>query len=258
MVVKAGGDVIDDSFSAGGNQSGLLESVKDINQSGARVIFCYGAQHRLSSEMERLGMTPEFVNGLRVSNADFMQKVYLPVIYFVGGMLAKFFSGKAAKDTLFFGDAAYGRRISEQLGFVGEFEVAGYSVIRCLNKGQVAVVSPVALSVDSEQGFGPRGLLNLNADSIASGMAEYHNAAALYLATNVDGVVLNSHPIESLTVNDCRQLVASGAISGGMAQKVANAARAVDHGVPKAVIFNGVTGSLYNAMEGRSGTAIVK
>lgn len=243
FVVKAGGDVLDENPS-------FLQDVKNL-AGYCKVVFVYGAQKELDREMEKHGLTPQRINGLRVTTADTMDKVYIPVMTQKGEDIAAILNAG-----LFLG-GVYARKVSDELGFVGEVTHIDNAVVEYLKEGKIAVVSPLAKAIDGS-GYGADGLLNCNADNVACGLSVHLKADGLYLATNVEGVLSDGMVYSLLSYTTAKNLISSGQITGGMLQKVINAVTAVEAGVPYAVIFNGIKPqhNLFNATSWKSGTII--
>ncbi len=243
FVVKAGGDVLDSSYA-------IIGDVKALSDYGAKVVFVYGAQAELNKRMEQLGMVPEFVNGLRVTSAEFMERIYIPVMSERGKAIPS-----QIPDSGLFIAGVCAEKLDWKLGYVGEAVHVDRKVKDFLENGKVAVLSPLAKSNKCWEGFGIEGYLNCNADNVAARLAVYFKPEAFYMATNVDGVLIDGSAKSYLTAEDAKDLVSSGKISGGMMQKVNNAVLAAEKGI-NAVIFNGLKGSLLDAIEGKTGTRI--
>ena len=242
VVVKAGGDVLDRS-------TALLDDVKAIREQGAKVALVYGGSGELSSRMRENGLKPKFRDGMRVTDEETM-KIYMPVMKQRGDDIAAYL-GNA--ETLISG---YARRL-EGLGYVGEFlQDSERSAAGIIEKGRIAVVSPMAKSLIPEEGY--HGMLNCNADSMARGIALSLNPDRFLLATNVEGVMADNQLIREICYEEARTLVNEGHVTGGMMQKVLNAVSYSERTGGNAHIFNGTEkGCLTSAISGEnSGTRI--
>ncbi len=122
------------------------------------------------------------------------------------------------------------------LGFVGEPDKVDTKVLdTVLGKELIPVLAPVATSADGET-------YNVNADTFAGAIAGALGAKRLLLLTDVPGVLdKNKNLIKSLSVEDCRRLIADGTVTGGMIPKIETCIYAVERGVEGVVILDGKT-----------------
>ncbi len=248
FVIKAGGDVLD-------GHNTIAEDIKMITKHGANVAFVYGSKSELSTEERRHGLMPEFIGGLRVSSAAFMEKVYVPVMERRGASLTSDFP-----DAEFFLVGAFARKVDDpRLAYVGRANDTDKSVVDYFNNGtngRVAVVSSLAKSIIEGGGYGQNDLLNCNADDVAAVLAIGLHAHELYLATNVSGVKINDEHIPSLGYDNARIRINHGQITDGMIPKIQSAATVAENGIPT-IIFDGrEPHAVLYAMHGRIGTVI--
>ncbi len=120
------------------------------------------------------------------------------------------------------------------LGFVGEPSRVNPHILASLEQsGMIPVIAPI--------GWGPNGeTFNINADTAAGAVASAVGATRLLMLTDVVGVLdKNGELIPELTVQQTRELIADGTISGGMIPKVETCLQAVENGVDAAVILDG-------------------
>jgi acetylglutamate kinase len=83
---------------------------------------------------------------------------------------------------------------------------------------------------------------NVNADTFAGAIAGALKAKRLLLLTDVPGVLdKNKNLIKSLSVEDCRRLIADGTATGGMIPKIETCIYAIERGVEGVVILDGKT-----------------
>jgi acetylglutamate kinase len=106
-------------------------------------------------------------------------------------------------------------------------------------------------------GLGPEGAYNVNADAVAAALAVELEAEYLFLLTDVDGLLKDGSPIESLAPEECEGYVASGLAAGGMVPKLRAAMEAARGGVGARIMNGNRRGTLAGAIAGeRIGTLI--
>ncbi len=122
------------------------------------------------------------------------------------------------------------------LGYVGEPDKVDTKVLdTVLGKELIPVLAPVATSVEGDT-------YNVNADTFAGAIAGALRAKRLLLLTDVPGVLdKNKNLIKSLSVEDCRRLIADGTATGGMIPKIETCIYAIERGVEGVVILDGKT-----------------
>ncbi len=235
MVIKLGG-----AAAAGGDVDAVLQDIVLLRFVGMRPVLVHGGGPEISSWQERMGMTPRFVDGLRVTDAATMEVVKMVLTGKVGPDLVSRIHrlggsaiGLSGEDgpTLLVRPA---RSESEvDLGRVGEVDHVNVEpVLSILDQGRVPVVASIGLGYDGE-GY------NVNADTVAAELAVALRATKLILLTDVDGVHDRDGTLLSELDRDrAGELAASGVITGGMLPKVKAALRALD-GVEAAHIIDG-------------------
>ena len=139
------------------------------------------------------------------------------------------------------------------VGQVGEIEAIDPSVVKALQDDQfIPVISPIGFGAQNES-------YNINADLVASKLAEILKAEKLMLLTNIKGVLdKEGNLLTDLTARRIDELVADGTISGGMLPKIAgaldaaksgvNAVHIVDGRVPHAMLLEILTEQAYGTM----------
>jgi acetylglutamate kinase len=231
----------------------LKESfAKDIvllNFIGIKTTIVHGGGPMISATMEKMGKTPMFVQGQRVTDRETMDIVEMVL----GGLVNKEIvsrinnhGGKAVglsgKDAgLIKAKKKIIRKSSESgideiidIGLVGEVTHVDPHIISCLEKdGFIPVISPV--------GVGPKGeTLNINADYIAASVASALKAEKLILLTDVPGIMdKKGKIISTVTKRQTKKLFDDGTITGGMMPKVQACLRAIEGGVTKTHIIDG-------------------
>ncbi len=215
---------------------------------GIRVAIVHGGGPKISVTMEKMGKTPTFVQGQRVTDAETMDIVEMVL----GGLINKEIvslinahGGKAvglsgkdgglirAKRTVLRKPSGAGEEVID-IGLVGEVTSIEPEVIRCLEReGFIPVISPI--------GTGPKGeTLNINADFAAASVASALRAEKLILLTDVPGIIdEEGKTISTLKRERAKKLIHDGTIKGGMLPKVHACMKAIDGGVAKTHIIDG-------------------
>jgi len=250
VVIKYGGNVltpVDGEPMTVGELAGEAEALASFAQDvvlmrsvGMLPVVVHGGGPQIGDLMAKLGKVPEFVDGMRVTDAETLEIASMVLIGKVNreivsamnvhGSLAVGLSGEDANMiTATARDAA--------LGFVGDVEVVDPSILqRLLAQGLIPVVATIAGDAKGQS-------YNINADAVAGAIAAALHAEKLVCLTDVTG--LRADPddpgsrLAQISVDEIDAMVASGAASSGMIPKVEACARAVRAGVPRAHILDG-------------------
>jgi len=231
VVLKVGGNQVDDrSF-----LDGLASTVAAMEE---RVVVVHGGGKEVAALQERLGLTPQYVEGLRVTDDASLAVVEMVLSGLVNKRLVAHFLA-AGVDAIGLSGVDLGlvrvekmRHPAGDLGWVGEVvEVRSDRLVWFLERGIVPVISPISLGRDGHT-------YNVNADHVATAVARAIGAVALLFVTDVPGVLVNGQVVERLTATQAEALIADGTIAGGMVPKVRSALAAVTAGVPEARIVD--------------------
>lgn len=238
IVVKYGGSaMIDDEL-----KRHVIQDVTLLKLVGFKPIIVHGGGKEISKWVEKAGMIPEFVNGLRKTDAATMEiaemvlnKVGKSLVSMVEelGVLAISVSGKDGG--LLKVDKKYSD--GQDIGYVGDIkEVNPKILFDLIEKDFLPIVCPIGLDDNYET-------YNINADDAACAIAKAVNAEKLAFLTDIEGVYADpedkSTLISELSIDEARELLASGHIGGGMLPKLANCIDAVENGVSRVHILDG-------------------
>ena len=236
VVVKYGGAAMTDPDLAGL----FAQDVVLMRSVGMRPVVVHGGGPQIGELMQRLGMQPEFREGLRVTDADTLDvarmvlvgKVNRDIVSAINvhGPLAVGLSGEDA------GLLTASARDPE-LGYVGDVEAVNPGIIdRLLAEELVPVVATIGTDLEGQA-------YNINADTDAGAVAEAVRAEKLVYLTDVVGVLSDvSNPfslIPTATADELDTLVKEGVLTGGMIPKIASCTQAVRNGVKHAHILDG-------------------
>jgi acetylglutamate kinase len=227
-----------------------------LAQAGLHVTVVHGGGKEISRLLERLGLTPAFIDGLRVTNAEAMVATEMVLSGSINKDLVSRITlngapalGISGRDGHLLEATALRGSNGADLGLTGEVRsVQTRAVEAILQAGFLPVISPVGETAE--------GLpLNLNADYAAAALAGALGAERCIFLTDVPGVKKNGAVIPRLTPAEVKELITEGTISGGMIPKVQCAVRALSAGCPSAVICDAarpwvVTSAIIGANDG--------
>jgi acetylglutamate kinase len=246
VVIKYGGSILGDHRSpAEGRIAGtVVEDLVLLAGAGVLPVLVHGGGPEISRWLERLGRTPRFIDGLRVTDDETMEIVEMVLCgrankTLVGRVTAAGGSavGLSGRDARLFEAAPL--LDPPGLGRVGGIVAVHPEIIHTLSgAGHLPVVASVGFDAAGEP-------LNLNADHAAAALAAALGASKLILLTDVEGIRRERDGREELlsvlTIEDARTLEGEGVIAGGMIPKVDAALAALAGGVASAHIINGET-----------------
>ncbi|MGC8744804.1 MAG: acetylglutamate kinase [Verrucomicrobiia bacterium] len=245
FVVKYGGSFMDSPDPS--VRTGVARDIVFLEAVGINPVVVHGGGKAISKAMEKAGIKPSFVKGMRVTDKATMKIVddvlsnqinpeIVRAIQQHGGK-AKGFSGREIfKCVKMYLNGDNGERLD--IGYVGEVvEVNTEPIIDCINNRITPVISPVATGVDDDMPY------NCNADVAAAQMAIALKARRLVFMSDVAGLMRNpkdpSTIIPHLKIEDVEPLKAAGVIDKGMIPKVDSAVAAIKAGVEKVSLVDG-------------------
>ncbi len=238
IVVKYGGSaMVDEKLK---NQ--VIQDVVLLKLVGFKPIIVHGGGKEISRWVEKVGMQPQFINGLRVTDAPTMEiaemvlnKVNKNLVQLVNrlGVKAVGISGKDGMMLRCRKKYAGG----EDIGFVGEIQSVNPQVIYdLLEKDFLPIICPIGFDEDFLS-------YNINADDAACAIATAVQAEKLAFLTDVEGVYQDfsdkSSLISELMVQHAQELIDSGTLGGGMLPKLQNCVDAIQSGVSRVHIMDG-------------------
>jgi acetylglutamate kinase len=236
VVIKYGGHSMDEPELA----ELFAQDVVLMRLVGMNPVVVHGGGPQISDLMRRLGKEPEFVDGLRVTDAETVDIVRMALVGKVNreivasvnrhGSYAVGLSGEDA------GLITVGPR-SEKLGFVGDIRRIDPAILeRLIREELIPVVATVGVD-DAGQAY------NVNADTVAGAIAEALRAEKLVYLTNVAGLYADLSDegslISRVAVDQLAALVDDGRLSEGMIPKAQSCVEAVKSGVTRAHILDG-------------------
>ena len=238
IVVKYGGSaMVDENLK---NQ--VIQDVTLLKLVGFKPIIVHGGGKEISRWVEKAGMEPEFVNGLRKTDAPTMEVAEMVLNRVNKSLVQRVQSlgvnaiGISGKDG---GLLQVEKKLSngQDIGFVGEVKNVNPRILwDMLENDFLPIVCPIGLDDDFET-------YNINADDAACAIAEAMGAEKLAFLTDIEGVYKDpkdsSTLISELTVSEAKKLISDGYIGGGMLPKLNNCISAIEKGVSRVHILDG-------------------
>jgi acetylglutamate kinase len=243
IVIKYGGNAMTDEHL----KNCFAQDVVLLKLVGMNPVVVHGGGPQINEMLDKLGKKGEFIQGMRVTDAETMEVVEMVL----GGQVNKEIvnlinrhGGKAVGLTGQDGNFIHAHKLLMEdmndpkkfidVGQVGEISAIDPSIINFLDKGDfIPVVAPIGVGVDGET-------YNINADVVAGKLAEILGAEKLILLTNTPGVLdKNGELLTGLTPKQIDDLVADGTLSGGMLPKISSALDAARSGVKAVHIIDG-------------------
>jgi len=248
MVIKIGGNIlINDEI-----LENIIRDILLLYFTGIKPVVVHGGGPEISEKMEKFGIKPKFVDGLRITDERTLEIVEMVLDGKINSKIVSSFiknGGKAVgiscKDGLLIvarkkmvKKRSGEKEITIDLGLVGEAEYVNPDLLEVLlNNGYIPVVSPIAADLNGNT-------YNLNADIVAGTLAGAIKAKKLIILTNVSGILKDikdeKSVISKLTLSELEKLLNEGIIKGGMIPKAEAAIIALKNGVEKVHIINGM------------------
>ncbi|TBR61172.1 acetylglutamate kinase [Mastigocladus laminosus UU774] len=237
VVVKYGGAAMKDS----NLKDKVIRDIVFLSCVGLRPIVVHGGGPEINSWLDKLGIEPQFKNGLRVTDAPTMDVVEMVLVGRVNKEIVSLINqaggsavGLCGKDGNLIKARPQG---DEGIGFVGEVSYVNIKILETLvSNGYIPVVSSVAAD-DNGQAY------NINADTVAGEIAAALGAEKLILLTDTRGILQDykepTSLIPKVDIKEARDLIATGVVSGGMIPKVNCCVRSLAQGVRAAHIIDG-------------------
>jgi acetylglutamate kinase len=246
IVIKYGGSIGDEDLKNFARDIVLMKYV------GIHPVVIHGGGPQIGNHLQRLGITSEFIGGLRVTDEQTMEVAEMVLVGRINQKIIEAIhamGGKAVGTSGKEGKMILAKKLDLQqyakehgleipkgadLGLVGEVESVNPQLIKVLeNSGFIPVIAPIGFD---EEG----GTFNINADHVAGKIAGALNAVKLILMTNVPGIMdKKKNLLSSLTESDAKHLIKREIISSGMIPKVMCAIEALHEGVRKVHIIDG-------------------
>ena len=243
MVIKYGGNAMTDPAL----QADFAEDVVLLKLVGINPVVVHGGGPQIETALKRLGKKGEFIQGMRVTDAETMEVVE----WVLGGEVQQDIvglinqaGGKAVGLTGRDGGMIRAQKLKmldnadptkeHDVGQVGDIVSIDPSVVKALQDDAfIPVISPIGFGENNES-------YNINADVVAARLATVLKAEKLMMLTNISGVLNKAGELlTELTARQIDALFADGTLSGGMLPKIAGALEAAKSGVNAVHVIDG-------------------
>ncbi|NOY61287.1 MAG: acetylglutamate kinase [Calditrichaeota bacterium] len=231
MLLKIGGA----AFEGNAELTHLAQAINKIRD--IEFVIVHGGGAEISQALKQANRGTEFIDGIRVTEAEDIQIVEhilsgkvnerIASALHENGVAAQRMSGKT--DRLLVVEPL--RRNGHKYGFVGTVtQVNPQAIFSALREGKVPVVSPISADEDGQS-------FNVNADSAAAALAAGAKCTDLVYFTNVPGVKIGEDTQAALSIGEAKKLIAAGIITGGMIAKMESIFDVLEHGVERVYIM---------------------
>lgn len=238
VVVKLGGAAIDKEL-----DRALAQDVLLLRSVGVRCVLVHGGGPQVDAMMKKLGKTPEFKDGLRVTDEETLDIVRTVLVGKVNRDLVSTINREAPGDPIAVGVSGEDGGLltttprDPALGFVGDVAyVRAERLHGLLDQGLAPVVSTVGADASGQP-------YNINADEAAMAIAVAMKAEKIVYLTAAPGLLEDpkdeSTLVQRLTVSELRERISHESVSKGMIPKLRACADAVEGGVGSAHIIDG-------------------
>ena len=238
IVVKYGGSAMSNEEL----QKNVIKDVTLLKLVGFKPIIVHGGGKAISQWVGKVGKEAEFINGLRVTDAETMEiaemvlsRVNKQLVTMVEELGVKAIGISGKDGGLLKVDKKYSD--GQDIGYVGDVkEVDAKILYDMLENDFLPIVAPIGLDDNFET-------YNINADDAACAIAKAVGADKLVFLTDVEGLYRDfndkSSFISRMTATDADALIGSGMIGGGMLPKLNNCTDAIKSGVGRVHILDG-------------------
>jgi acetylglutamate kinase len=246
IVIKYGGHAMGDEETA----KAFARDIVLLEQTAINPVVVHGGGPQIATMLKRLGIQSEFAAGLRITDAATIEIVEMVLAGSVNKQLVGYINdaggkavGLSGKDANMVKASKTKRTVVDpdshiekavDLGFVGDPEQVDLTLLnQLIGHELIPVLAPLATSTNGQT-------LNVNADTFAGAVAGALKAKRLLLLTDVEGVLdRNKTLVHQLTIEEARQLIKEGVITGGMIPKIEGCIEVVEAGVEAVVIIDG-------------------
>ncbi len=238
IVVKYGGSAMSNEAL----QRQVIQDVTLLKLVGFKPIIVHGGGKAISSWVGKIGKEAQFINGLRVTDAETMEIAEM-VLGRVSKNLVTMVEELGVKAVGISGKDSAMLRVKKRLsggqdiGFVGEITAVDPKILfDMLEDDYLPIVAPIGLD-DRYDTY------NINADEAACAIAKAVGADKLVYLTDVEGLYRDFKDKDSfiprISVSEAEQLIRDGLIGGGMLPKLSNCTEAMRGGVKRVHILDG-------------------
>lgn len=236
VVIKYGGHAMDDPALA----DLFAQDVVLMRLVGMNPVVVHGGGPQISALMRRLGKEPEFLDGLRVTDAETVDIARMALVGKVNREIVASVNQHGSYAVGLSGEDAgliQVEQVDERLGFVGKIRHIDASLLeRLLREELIPIIATIGMGAEGQA-------YNVNADTVAGAIAESLGAEKLVYLTDVSGVY-GDYPDEDTLISQTdavglEELVRTGKADKGMIPKLESVVAALRNGVTRAHILDG-------------------
>lgn len=236
LLVKYGGSAMTDESL----KRAVMGDLVLLSLIGVKVVLVHGGGPEITEMLRKVGKKSEFVDGLRVTDAETADVVQMVLAGKVNKRLVNLLQslgGKAMGLSGADGGLIRAKQLKPELGYVGEIESLDVQpVLDLLDGGYIPVISTV--------GYDDEGnVYNINADTAAARIAGMLKAQSFINMTDTAGLLADEKDEDTLIsrifVSEAQRFIKQGKLSGGMIPKVNCCIEAIRRGVKKVFIIDG-------------------
>ncbi len=236
IVIKYGGNaMINEEL-----KETVMEDIILLRLIGMKVVLVHGGGPEITEMLAKLGKETEFVDGLRVTDAETAKIAQMVLAGKINKNLASLINGKGGKAVGISGidgNMIEASTENPKLGFVGKIEKINIEPItELLEEGYIPVVASVGTDAEGN-------VYNINADTAAAKIAGALGAESLFLMTDIKGILKDAKDestlIPVITSDEAKKYISEGIISGGMIPKVNCCINSLKEGVKRVFIIDG-------------------
>ena len=231
IVVKYGGSaMVDESL-----KRRVIEDVTLLKLCGFKPIIVHGGGKEISKWVGKVGKEAEFINGLRVTDAETMERVNKSLVQLVESLGVRAIGISGKDGNLLQVEKKFSD--GQDIGFVGDVKKVNAEILYdLLEKDFLPIICPIGM--DDEY-----NTYNINADDAACAIAEAVHAEKLVFLSDIEGVYKDKDDpntlISELHVHEAEKLISEGYVGGGMIPKLQNCIDAIEEGVNRVHILDG-------------------
>lgn len=254
LIIKYGGNAMIDQAL----QHSFAQDVAFLKRIGLKPVIVHGGGAYIKSMLQKLGKKEYFFHGLRITDSDTMSVVQMVLAGLINKnivSLINFYGGRAIGLT---GQDAHIIRAKKlqlnesnapDLGHVGVISSIDKSFLNTfIDDDIIPVIAPVGVDQQGQA-------LNINADTVASGLALALTAKRLLLLSNIPGVMSDTgEQLRHLSFNQINSLIQAGTLKEGMLPKIEGALNAAKHGCTALIIDGRIAHVLITALSSPHGT----
>ena len=236
LLVKYGGSAMTDE----GLKRAVMGDLVLLSLIGVKVVLVHGGGPEITEMLGKLGKKTEFVDGLRVTDAETADVVQMVLAGKVNKGLVNLIQslgGRAIGLSGADGGLIRAKQMDARLGFVGDIEFLNVKpVTDMLEMGYIPVISSVGCDAEGN-------VYNINADTAAAKIAGMLKAESFINLTDTPGLLEDENDestlIGKIFVSEAQRMINQGQLSGGMIPKVSCCVEAIRRGVKKVFIIDG-------------------